>query len=207
MGELDYSTDQDKVRHEDIAVVRRFAGPGYSNDLKYNDIALIELERIVKLTPFIRPACLPSQDGDYERFIASGWGVTSFSGNKSPILQKVVLEWFTIDQCKETYNTGSKELNKGVDSATQFCAGSKEEKKDACQGDSGGPMQIYHDHLYCMYTLIGITSFGQACATPDVPGIYTYIYYYVDWIENIVWNEGKTRHQRAEENLDVRNLK
>lgn len=199
LGALDYPTDQDNDPQKNINVIRRFAGPGYSNDLKYNDIGLLELETTVKFTPFIRPACLPSEDGEYNRSIASGWGVTSFSGDKPSILQKVVLEWFTFDECMATFNTGSKDLDKGVDTASQFCAGSKKEKKDACQGDSGGPLQIYHDHWKCMYTLIGITSFGQACATPDVPGIYTYIYYYIDWIESIVWN-------KAEENFDVRNF-
>ncbi|KAL5281675.1 CLIPC1.2 family protein [Megaselia abdita] len=204
LGELDYSTDLDKVRPEDINVLRRIPGPGYLGDLRYNDIALIELERIVKFTPSLRPACLPPIDGNYEKFIATGWGVTSFLGKDSTILQKVVLDWFSYDKCFKSYNTGTKELNQGIDSATQFCAGSEKEEKDACQGDSGGPMQIYYEGLYCMYKLIGVTSFGQSCATPGVPGVYTNIYYYLDWIEQTVWNVDL---KGTEELLDVRNLK
>lgn len=38
-----------------------------------------------------------------------------------------------------------------------------------------------------MYTIVGVTSFGKSCGTIGVPGVYTRIYAYNDWIENIVW--------------------
>lgn len=189
--------------------MRSIPGPDYVVEKNYNDIALLELQRIVKLTPYIRPACLPSVDGEADRFIATGWGVTSYSGAKSSILQKVVLEFFSFNDCMKTFNTGSQTLDKGVDVLSQFCAGSKKKNvsKDACQGDSGGPMQIYHTKLYCMYELVGITSFGQFCGTPEVPGIYTNIYYYLDWIESIVWKvNSSTSGVKQEENFDVRSL-
>ena len=41
-----------------------------------------------------------------------------------------------------------------------------------------------------MYTLIEVTSFGIAdCGTEGIPGFYTKIYHYVDWIEEIVWEK------------------
>lgn len=55
------------------------------------------------------------------------------------------------------------------------------------QGDSGGPLQIQmteDDHT--VYHIIGITSFGQACAT-GTPGVYTRVSSYLSWIENIIW--------------------
>lgn len=39
----------------------------------------------------------------------------------------------------------------------------------------------------CMYTQIGITSFGRMCGTKDTPAIYTRISNYIPWIEQIVW--------------------
>lgn len=38
------------------------------------------------------------------------------------------------------------------------------------QGDSGGPVQIYHSSVSCMYTIVGVTSFGKVCGTEGVPG-------------------------------------
>lgn len=53
----------------------------------------------------------------------------------------------------------------------------------------GGPLQVYNeDNIPCMYTIIGVTSFGiQECGTIGVPGIYIKVHHYLDWIEEIVW--------------------
>ena len=53
----------------------------------------------------------------------------------------------------------------------------------------GGPLQIYNkEKVNCMYTIIGVVSYGQAdCGTLGIPGIYTRVFHYLDWIESIVW--------------------
>ncbi|KOB75880.1 Serine protease HP21 [Operophtera brumata] len=55
------------------------------------------------------------------------------------------------------------------------------------QGDSGGPLQVKNKKILCMYTVIGVTSFGQACGFTGVPAIYTRVAHYLPWIESIVW--------------------
>lgn len=55
------------------------------------------------------------------------------------------------------------------------------------QGDSGGPISTYNPNVSCMYVIVGVTSFGKVCGSEGVPGIYTRVYPYLDWIENIVW--------------------
>lgn len=44
-----------------------------------------------------------------------------------------------------------------------------------------------------MYTIIGLTSFGSASCGGQigVPGVYTRVYGYLDWIEGIVWPDEK----------------
>lgn len=56
------------------------------------------------------------------------------------------------------------------------------------QGDSGGPMQYPNDYDG-QYRLVGVTSFGRGCGTA-MPGVYTRVAYYINWIENIVWPAG-----------------
>jgi len=87
----------------------------------------------------------------------------------------------------------------------QFCAGGPGEQSDSCQGDSGGPIfggnkqkkygscqRVKSDKkknkknkkgkLVCQYAIYGIVSYGDECGG-DIPGVYTRISNYVDWIE------------------------
>ena len=50
------------------------------------------------------------------------------------------------------------------------------------QGDSGGP--LLHHSYDGSWTILGVVSFGYKCGTPGVPGIYTRVSYYLNWIFN-----------------------
>ncbi|KAL6259697.1 anionic trypsin [Pogonomyrmex barbatus] len=64
----------------------------------------------------------------------------------------------------------------------QLCAGLPEGGRDACQGDSGGP-------LLCNGTQVGIVSWGEGCARPNSPGVYSRVDFYLEWLnETIVQN-------------------
>lgn len=166
----------------------RIPHPEYKQSSHYNDIALIKLSRKVIFTPYIRPICLPLQaSGPQKRAIASGWGAIGFGQERSSSLLKVTLDLFSHDECKDLFEE-TRKLRTGVNATTQMCAGSRNSTKDTCQGDSGGPLQVYNDaNVYCTYTVIGVTSFGQNCGLAGVPAIYTRVFSYLSWIENLIF--------------------
>ena len=49
------------------------------------------------------------------------------------------------------------------------------------QGDSGGPMVCLSDGVY---KIQGITSWGDQCAAPRKPGVYTRVTQFLSWIES-----------------------
>lgn len=53
------------------------------------------------------------------------------------------------------------------------------------QGDSGGPFMCSLDKTKDTWFVAGIVSWGVACAYPNVPGVYTNVPGYMDWIHNV----------------------
>ncbi|XP_075989552.1 venom protease-like [Anticarsia gemmatalis] len=185
VGALTRSDAQQKSKW--YRVKRIIKHPEYKPPVKYNDIALLETEKQIQLSQFVVPACLHVGDPiDDERVLATGWGLTTYQGSESEAMQKVILHKFTTPECSEKYQP-MRLMKIGFDPQSQTCYGDKTQPKDTCQGDSGGPIQIKSKKIHCMYTIVGVTSFGRACGFPGQPAIYTRVANYVPWIESIVW--------------------
>ncbi|CAG9863676.1 unnamed protein product [Phyllotreta striolata] len=190
-------TNQTETKHVQVRnVIQRINHPSY-NYQKYNDIALLRVDRSFDLNTYLRPACLYTQHYiPYRTSIASGWGNTQYGlegGSKE--LLKVTLEFFTTAECNNTYrrsiNKADSDLYMGIDEGSMICAGSRVNKSDTCNGDSGGPLVLVHPDapdIKCMYDVIGITSFGYYCGlAKNLPSVYTRVSNYVAWIEQNVW--------------------
>jgi secreted trypsin-like serine protease len=106
--------------------------------------------------------------------IAAGWGSTAFGGPVARQLLKVELPIVAQSVCDQAYT------NPITDN--MLCAGGQS-GKDTCQGDSGGPLIVAADGGY---SIVGITSFGPTgCGLAGVPGVYTRVARYADWIRNV----------------------
>lgn len=155
-----------------------FVHPGYADirgDL-VNDLALLYLDAPVNsITPvaFSRSVS-PLSVGETIRAI--GWGDTQSSPRYPTELRQVDLAIESISRARQVY--GSNQLNQRHLAAIG-------NGRDTCGGDSGGPLFDLDgdggDPL-----ILGITSFGLRCAQRGVPGIYTNVGYYSDWIDTFL---------------------
>ncbi|KAF7386177.1 hypothetical protein HZH68_013309 [Vespula germanica] len=142
-----------------------------------NDIALLRLNDRVPFSDTIRPICLPTiKENEYigSKAIAAGWGTLKEEGKPSCLLQEVEVPVMSLQDCRNT------SYSPRMISDNMLCAGYPDGMKDSCQGDSGGPLITEREDK--RYEIIGIVSWGNGCARPGYPGVYTRITNYLDWI-------------------------
>ncbi|XP_053698609.1 serine protease snake-like [Sabethes cyaneus] len=170
---------------QDYSIAEQIIHKGYSPVTKYNDIALLRLERNVNITLDVRPACLGTERTEQiRRATVTGWGKTSSGSSTSNELNKVSLD-VLLDRRKCAQMNSGPGRSRLIDH--QICAGSFEGNQDACQGDSGGPLQVFEEGK-CRYHVVGVVSFGKICGSAEY-GIYTRVSRYLAWIVETVWPE------------------
>ncbi|XP_074662101.1 chymotrypsin-1-like [Tubulanus polymorphus] len=144
-----------------------------------NDIMIIKLGQPIRFDQNTKPATLPSHSGDGPAVgsicTVSGWGLTD-AGVTSQRLLYTGTRVQTVESCRQAYN---KHLRQPVFD-TQICTGG-DQRNNACFGDSGGPLTCVRSGQ----TFVdGVVSWGpNACGTVGIPGIYTRLASYLDWIE------------------------
>ncbi|XP_030418125.1 serine protease 33-like [Gopherus evgoodei] len=151
-----------------------------------SDIALVRLCTPVLYTAYILPICLPDRNDSIANGTlcwVTGWGDIR-TGESLPAprtLQEVQVSLIDVETCNDLYSKpitgspGSRPIKDGM-----VCAGYPEGGKDSCQGDSGGPLVCSQAGSWF---LIGIVSWGDGCALPYRPGVYTQVSAYSDWIQ------------------------
>ncbi|XP_018795641.1 PREDICTED: trypsin-1 [Bactrocera latifrons] len=161
--------------------------PKYECTNVKHDIALLQLDAPLQFTDGVKPICVSVENPliAYENQLAivSGWGWTNENqeeGHKADILKKVTVKIWNNNSCEKSYKINGKPSS--IISDTQLCAGFKNGGADSCWADSGGPL-IMKDKI-----LVGIVSTGIGCARPGLPGIYTRVSKYVDWIDSVLKN-------------------
>ncbi|XP_053533028.1 uncharacterized protein LOC108277243 [Ictalurus punctatus] len=154
---------------------------GYDQNTNDNDIALVQLSSSVTFNDYVMPVCLAASSSSFPggtNVWVTGWGRIGSSVNlPSPgTLQEVEVPIVSNSDCANGYGTGSITNN-------MMCAGFSQGGKDSCQGDSGGPLVVKVNGTWVQ---AGIVSFGNGCALPNFPGVYTRVSQYQDWINSMI---------------------
>uniref|UniRef100_M4AGR4 Transmembrane protease serine 9-like n=1 Tax=Xiphophorus maculatus TaxID=8083 RepID=M4AGR4_XIPMA len=155
--------------------------PNYDSVTSNNDIALLKLSLPVTFTSYISPVCLAASGSIFSSGVNSwitGWGnIGSGVSLPSPQnLMEVEVPVVGNSQCKSSYGDSAITDN-------MICAGLLAGGKDSCQGDSGGPMVSKQGNRWIQS---GVVSFGEGCAKPNFPGVYTRVSQYESWINSII---------------------
>ncbi|NNN68890.1 S1 family peptidase [Vibrio sp. 3-2(1)] len=152
--------------------------PGYTE--KFNDIAILELERALPIQAIKRP-----NTGDFDSIAVGsileiiGFGTTKYSqwlnksSNPSSLLRKAEVSLMDTAACKAL--GGSDYPRIGNDA---FCTSSF--PQDACQGDSGGPIFVKEGDDFIQY---GVISWGRGCGLAGAASVYSKVDYFNDWLD------------------------
>jgi hypothetical protein len=167
--------------------------PDYVPATYANDVALVKLAAPLPLNGTTMAAIgLPAQDPAIwpargTRAFISGWGNTSTTSNAYPSdLQGAFVDVLTSPTTASCGEYAADEYFV----AQMLCAGMVVNPiTDTCQGDSGGPLAV---EVAGRPTLAGITSWGQGCAEPGYPGVYTRVTSYLGWIQTVIGTDWAT---------------
>uniref|UniRef100_A0A8C0D352 Transmembrane serine protease 11F n=1 Tax=Balaenoptera musculus TaxID=9771 RepID=A0A8C0D352_BALMU len=136
----------------------------YHRETNENDIALAQLATQVEFSNVLLSKT---------SVFITGFGSIVVDGPTQNRLRQARVETISTDVCNR------KDVYDGLITSGMLCAGFMDGKVDACKGDSGGPL-VYDNHD--IWYLVGIVSWGQSCALPQKPGVYTRVSQYRGWI-------------------------
>jgi secreted trypsin-like serine protease len=157
-----------------IDVLGSSVDPGYEDSTADHDAAWIVLA-----APAAPPAAPIAIAGPDEAPLwtagrmaqISGWGTTTSGGSSSDELRAAAVP-ITADSACDALGG----MYEDFDPLSMVCAGFDSGGVDTCQGDSGGPLAVPGmAGTTRVLRLVGITSWGDGCAEPKAPGVYTRI--------------------------------
>ncbi|XP_049627805.1 tissue-type plasminogen activator [Suncus etruscus] len=160
----------------------------FDDDTYNNDIALLQLKSeslsCTQESDAVRTVCLPEanlQLPDWTECELSGYGKhEEFSLSFSERLKEAHVRLYPASRCTTQHLLNKTVTNNMLCAGDTRSGGNQVNLHDACQGDSGGPLVCMKDNRM---TLVGIISWGLGCGKKDLPGVYTKVVNYLDWIQ------------------------
>lgn len=146
-----------------------------------NDIALVKLTQDLPLAPLddtIDAIKLPNvalwPSSPNVNCSVQGWGCTSVGEPVEEIARSIDMPTLADSQCRGDVTFGPGRL----------CAGHYRKNTGLCKGDSGGPL-VCRD-ANGVWRQAGIASFTSIVSPGDVPGVFTRVSHYLDWINSTI---------------------
>jgi len=160
-------------------VVKAHVHPNFNHKNLKNDIAIIEVDKDVLVTP-VRIPCYHLRESLYNygssvKVLGYGKDCETSSQNHLNDLKEVDLKIVPLEESK---------YHRSLVTGDMFLAINNVGGKmvDACTGDSGGPCLKL---IMGNWVLVGIVSWGSGCGKKGLPGVYTRVFSYNGWIRNI----------------------
>ncbi|OLR91508.1 S1 family peptidase [Actinokineospora bangkokensis] len=138
-------------------IAAEWVHPGYTDVSQGDDIAVLTLDEQLPYAP-LPLATDPATYAPGTPATVLGWGRTTEGGEPSRYLLGAQVPVAADASCAQSYGEFAP--------TTMVCAGLPQGGVDTCQGDSGGPLVVAG-------RLAGVASWGEGCAQPGKPGVYT----------------------------------
>jgi len=156
---------------------------GYVSETSKNDFALVKLKNSITITPveLDRGNFSPNYDSDKDNLWAVGFGDQDPSDSFDVYpdqLHHVELGYVDPQECASRYVSIGFDIGDDV-----MCA--SDPSQDSCQGDSGGPLFDKDNNV-----LVGVVSWGYGCADPLLPGVYSRVSSFWEWVQETICVSG-----------------
>ncbi|XP_045128788.1 phenoloxidase-activating factor 3-like isoform X2 [Portunus trituberculatus] len=191
LGDIDLARDNETNSNpSDYGVIDVILPPEFTEGVLYNDIALLKTDRKIEFNDAVFPYCVSSSPPPVgTEVIVAGFGFINET-HKSTHLMEATLGVLPLAECEQKYlDKEGERLKKAYPSLLQersglLCAGDK--KSGVCRGDEGGP--LFRQREDGSRYLEGLISFtGSFCGDGVLPGIFTAIADYVDFIDDAIY--------------------
>ncbi|XP_063912045.1 phenoloxidase-activating factor 2-like, partial [Zophobas morio] len=184
-GEWDTQTQNERIPHQERNIERKIVHNHFTKGNLYNDVALLILDRPLTKTRSIGTVCLPqdNQHFDSRECFATGWGKDRFGqeGQYAVILKKLQLPIVQNQPCQDALRK-TRLGNSFILHRSFTCAGG-EPGLDTCTGDGGSPLVCPDPSNPNRYLQVGIVAWGIGCGENQVPGVYTDVANFRNWID------------------------